>query len=100
MLLSGAVSMDRAEQLRKWAKSVKLKIEEDGPFPDLEFEPSPKMNHSREIDNVGGSPWCEPCQSWHPKPRDKKHHAALRCFAPFEEKWKLNQLMCQLSFYL
>lgn len=32
-----------------------------------------------------GDPWCEPCQSWHPRPRDKQHHQALQCFAPFNE---------------
>ncbi len=32
-----------------------------------------------------GDPWCEPCQSWHPRPRDPAHHKALKCFAPFEE---------------
>ena len=31
-----------------------------------------------------GHPWCEACQSWHPRPRDKEHHVALHCFAPFE----------------
>jgi hypothetical protein len=28
-----------------------------------------------------GDPWCEPCKSYHPKPRDAEHKAALRCFA-------------------
>jgi hypothetical protein len=33
-----------------------------------------------------GDPWCEPCQSWHPRPRDKAHHDALQCFAPFDQE--------------
>lgn len=33
-----------------------------------------------------GDPWCEACQSYHPSPRDKEHHEALQCFAPFVEE--------------
>ncbi len=29
-------------------------------------------------------PWCEPCGSYHPVPRDAAHKAALNCFAPDE----------------
>lgn len=29
-------------------------------------------------------PWCEPCRSFHPIPRDAQHHAAIRCHA----EWK------------
>lgn len=29
------------------------------------------------------SPFCGPCNSYHPKPTSKEHHAALRCTAPF-----------------
>jgi hypothetical protein len=32
-----------------------------------------------------GAPWCEACQSWHPVPRDREHHAALQCFAPYRD---------------
>jgi hypothetical protein len=28
-------------------------------------------------------PWCDPCRSYHPKPKSKAHHKALACFA----KW-------------
>ena len=27
--------------------------------------------------------WCKACQSFHPKPRSKAHHTALKCFAPY-----------------
>ncbi|MEN3369974.1 MAG: hypothetical protein V7609_2117 [Verrucomicrobiota bacterium] len=33
----------------------------------------------------GSAPWCEACQSYHTKPRDKAHHEALKCFAPWKE---------------
>jgi hypothetical protein len=33
-----------------------------------------------------GVPWCEACKSWHARPRDKEHHAALKCFAPWVEE--------------
>lgn len=32
-----------------------------------------------------GDPWCEHCRSYHPRPRDKTHHDALQCFAPWVE---------------
>lgn len=33
----------------------------------------------------GSSPWCPPCRSYHPAPRDAAHKAALRCFAPEDD---------------
>ena len=34
----------------------------------------------------GSAPWCEPCQSYHSRPRDKQHHESLGCYAPWEER--------------
>lgn len=42
----------------------------------------PQAKAASEADGV---PWCEPCQSWHDKPKNKEHHAALKCFAPWIE---------------
>jgi hypothetical protein len=33
-----------------------------------------------------GTPWCEPCHSYHMRPRDKQHHSDLKCFAPWYDE--------------
>lgn len=43
-------------------------------------------SESRGMSNVtddGSASWCEACRSYHSAPRDKEHHQALRCFAPW-----------------
>ena len=34
----------------------------------------------------GGLPWCEPCGSWHPTPRDHRHHTLLQCYRPWSDR--------------
>lgn len=43
-------------------------------------EPVPKADGEAD-----GVPWCAPCQSWHNKPKNREHHAALKCCAPWIE---------------
>ncbi|HEY3898949.1 MAG TPA: hypothetical protein VGM54_10070 [Chthoniobacter sp.] len=40
-------------------------------------------NMQKDLHKSGdGDPWCQWCNSWHPKPRDAAHKKALMCFAP------------------
>jgi hypothetical protein len=42
------------------------------------------MEEKSKVEEVAACDfWCEACSSYHPVPKTKEQHAALRCFAPF-----------------
>lgn len=58
----------------------------------------PKEKYTGTITLDGESmPWCEPCQSWHMKPRDKEHHAALQCRAMWPQPITRAELIAKLQ---
>ncbi len=53
----------------------------------LGFDPNPLSDDEEpEEDGHLGLPWCEHCRSYHVVPKDKIHHAALRCKAPYKHR--------------